>query len=1123
MHPLKPYSLPDDEFENEEASFDYFDFPSASMSPTVVTGGALVLGSALAATQAPVLATAGAAAGVFLMCKENPIFDSRVIGFAAEQCKNLYSSAVQFVQDAYQKWSTRPELHQKAYPNVEAAMLDLGYQNYVSHLSSQIDPHQQLLYSSIARNLFNEQFKLSSDKLIKTGPSCIYQSAPSKVDPALIKKELAQIQSQLSKEIDQLLKKQNKELEAHLTPLVHKANATVATRANSASAPAQTANPDPTLQDTVKFCEGMNATSQGIALFARFSGEPQIANQIVQSSMATAQIITGISQIAADGFAAGPVGLVLGGLNQFVACMNSNDDGEAREAQGQQIAILSSQIYALHSYVFFEFGRVHASLGMINTNLIQGFRELHKDQEKIFQNIKKLQSSTSVLQDSVNAVGHQLSNLHTQLIGYVIQDDRKQLQLLFSKTREKIKRPFDRSSLQPEIMATFKFYNVDLIAHQIEDPIPSSEHIARSFSTQLGSAEANIGILLNYADKVIHLNVPRPMADPHQWHQCAHLLIEMFNKANQPNPDSAVIGRQDYKDFKYLEKIGKNWLALINHFKSSNLQPGQSHPLSLLFKKYRSDVKHLISLINQEINLFETEKRNDLLSVQHEFALTEFKKQQAFKFEFRRNTYYLSYIRFRATQPAFPHGNFSEHEWQAYMADRQKEINTQLENSKAVIEQKNKIHESIRLPLFDMPIHSMQVSGSNFMVHETKPDTMPLLSLPKAIPLPIDFMLAELLELGRVEYLYQFEANDLVFTIRFSWRESSKLKPIILLRTKQKCTPPDYLNDAEAAWSVYMGGTYPAHGGHTLVGRERAGPGAYLCAVPTLTTFEGFKNKFQLPPFTVSAADIGLVNKQVTDAMNGLRQSFNKKMEQNLGSPDLKNPLARALLEVDASAKMLIAFISILFRENYKKTPAIWSAHEIMDFIQHYQNQIVYLTHQLEANLTQLESVERTLISQLDTQAEISYTPVRETLKQLNQFTLKYKTRVVEDPPVSIHTHQPDPQRDALQRELGATQAALMLQAVLYESHPDAALHVAQLLSKQGLRFLPPPQEEHKHAPTDKKDDADFYYVPPVQFRPSPPPLTNPQVQEKPQGEPPAPVFQTPEVSRLGKPATLPT
>ena len=112
---------------------------------------------------------------------------------------------------------------------------------------------------------------------------------------------------------------------------------------------------------------------------------------------------------------------------------------------------------------------------------------------------------------------------------------------------------------------------------------------------------------------------------------------------------------------------------------------------------------------------------------------------------------------------------------------------------------------------------------------------------------------------------------------------------------------------------------------------------------------------------------------------------------------------------------------------------------------------------------------------------------------------------MAEDPPVTMHTHQPDPQQAASQPEMSALHAAFMLQGELLKSgYKDAALHIAELLSRQGLRF-PIPQEEHKKAHVADN----LYYVPPVQVKPLIP--TSPKIVEEPQGVKPPEVPNNPE------------
>src|SRR5205814_9748217 len=122
-----------------------------------------------------------------------------LVDTSLDQYPHLSSSAIQFVQNAHQKWCTSPELHHKLYIDMVSAKLVLGYQNHVSPFYSQIDPDEKLIYSRIVHDLFNRQFTLSSDKKITTGSSCVYQAKQCKVDPSLLKKELMHVQNKIRK------------------------------------------------------------------------------------------------------------------------------------------------------------------------------------------------------------------------------------------------------------------------------------------------------------------------------------------------------------------------------------------------------------------------------------------------------------------------------------------------------------------------------------------------------------------------------------------------------------------------------------------------------------------------------------------------------------------------------------------------------------------------------------------------------------------------------------------------------------------------------------------------------------------------------------------------------------
>lgn len=1031
----------------------------AAKSTAAVGGATLVIGAVAAANVPPVAATV-ATAGLTLMYKSNEagkIAKHKVpilVDTTIEQLSHVYASATQFVSQAFQKWSHQPEYSSKKFSDIESVMLELGYQAHVEPIYAQLNQEQKLLYSTITRDLFNEQFKLYTDHSVKAEPSFVHPTKSHNVDVGLLKGELSQVQDQLAKEaerfengkpsqIDLIIKEQNKQLSQHLSPLVNQANQTSSQKSNL---PPQVKKSESLLQDAYEFCEVMNATSQGLALVARISGNSRVANKILQSSMAATHIISGVASIAANGLSAGPVGMVFGGMNMLVACFGEEDSG--MEALAEQLAVISSQIHALHEDMLDQFAKVFTALGIINTNIIEGFKLLHESQDIIFKEIGRLQKSLSLLQDSVNVIGHNVHDLRSELRGYVVEDDRKQLQLHLNNLREAIKRPYQRAKLQPKLIAAFKTYNEELIARQMAGPLPTNTEITRSLTTQLGSAEANIGLLLNYAKNELDLDVRQPIADPEQWRQATEILIQMVNKDKDGH---ALIGEQDFEDFKYLRAIGDHWLDLIHQFKRS-----QSNPISTLFMKYRRSVNELISVLNQEMQSFEDTQRKSRPKHQ---GIEELKKQEAFKFEFNRNSYYTSVINDLSYCKGFNNW-FSRDDnvglWYSHISQRQAEIKAKLEDYKKEIENAKKDYENITITLFDSIDAEYNTSASSFMVHELSPN-MPFLPLPLNVRVPALFLEAEKLELGHISHQYRFEANNFIYTMRFHWQDPA-LQPTLMVQFRAPGNVPNYLNPAEAVWHAYMGGSFPSSSGTTRTLMSHYTPNgdyhAYTyCNMPTIASFDGLRKKLvlvdEMKREQASDENLVVVRTKVNKVLKTWRSLCNKKIAQQLESVDLKNPLAKALSEVDASAKLLIAFISILFRENYERPSAIWSYSEISDFVQGYRGQNIYLTHQLEENIRHLELIEQELLENFNAQTQSAYTPVRDALLELDRFMSIYESRVISDADLAKQARMEQNREVAL---LGAARAALLIQSNLAKNgHLEAADYITELFSQLNL------------------------------------------------------------------------
>lgn len=1061
------------------------------------TGVALTAAGVVAAPEVPPLGATAVTAGVLLMHESEkagklarhhmPI----LVDSFLDKFTDLYSSAAGFVKQSYQKYVGSPELAQRQYTDVESVMLDLGYKEHVRELYKYLDQDQQLIYSTVTRDLFKEYFKLNQDRTINA-KAPRYSGAGEVPTHDKVKRDIDKVRGKLLREVEdkrfspleKQLREQNKKLRTCISELTRDANQKRSGSSSSYSSyRIQRSDPVTAAQE---FCDVLHATSQGVALVSRITGNSRLAQQVTHSAMGVSQVVMGIAQIAKYGWAAGPVGMIFGGMNVLVSCFDSGGDS-GMQALAEQLAIISQQIHALHEDMLLQFGKVFTALGIINTNIIQGFRQLHEDHANILVNVMKLQKSVAALQDSINVLGHKIDALGSDLQGYVLEDDRKQLQLVLNDIREKSKRPFNRLKLHPLAMSAFRTFNEELIAKKLNAEKVSSAEISRSLTTKLGSAEANTGLLLNYARTMLGLKIEQPIADPEQWRQTADLLIDMVEKISQEKHDMEVIGEQDYKDFKYLKEIGENWLALIEQFKAN---PGKANKLGELFHRYRQQVASLKILIEKEIARAEQETKALMPKYQGD---DEYKKQQAFKYEFKQNAWFQQHTADGSackgfSNPARFMGSYCAG-WEEHVADRRRDIARSLKQYQVELTGREPRELDVGVTSYKEDYQGKYIryykreerfdtstprhSASIFLVSETDPEALPMLPLPviyfgrdKApvyppdVTIPTVFIEAEKLNLGRIKHTYKYEKNEFIYKIQFQL--TGEEKAILVRQYNKPCTLPDYLNPGEAAWYAYMGGMYPQNGSYTLsLHHQYNNPnGDYwatsYCANPIMGTAAGLRSTFELrketPRIQASEATEAMIAKKVQQKKDDLRQAMNERIIQQLESLDSRNALGVALTELDASAKMLIAFLSILFRDKYVRPVALWTRNEIIDFVKGYQNQDIYLSHQLEVNLVILDSVEKILLEQLNLQTESAYTPVKNTLKKLAQFMGLYDKHVLKDAELAAK-EKAESNKDAVM--YGAAQATLMMQTELLNSgHVDAAMHISQLLARSGYGLL---------------------------------------------------------------------
>ncbi|MBV8803379.1 MAG: hypothetical protein JO131_10555, partial [Gammaproteobacteria bacterium] len=939
-----------------------------------------------------------------------------IVDSTLDKFTELYTSAAQFVKKSYQTFSGSTEYSKKKYENIESVMLDLDFKEHVRELYKHLDPDQQLVYSAITRDLFNEYFKFNQDKTIRSEilPAKYNKILDEKTKQDIVKKDIDNVRKKLcessdkkpSDQIDVIIKEQNTKLKTCLITLTEKANQ----QSIRSSMDSKQVQSDP-IKIAHEYCQVFHATSQGVALVSHLTGNHRLAHQVTQSVAGASHIVMGIAQIAAKGWAAGPVGMIFGGMNTLVSCFGSDSNDSGMEAIAEQLAIISKQIHALHEDMLLQFGKVFTALGIINTNIIQGFRQLHEDQMNILTNVIKLQKSVSVLQDNMNMLGYKIDTLSSDLQGYILEDDRKQLQLVLNEIREKSKRSFSRLKLHPQAIAAFKTFNEELINKKISDTKVSAIDVSKSLTTKLGSAEANTGLLLNYAKNYIGLTVKKPIADPVQWQQTTDLLIEMVEKTSEEKGNT-VIGEQDYKDFQYLKTIGENWLAVIEQFQIS---PDRVSKLTELFQRYKHQITHLVKLIEKEIGKSEQEAKSLMPKFQ---GYDELKKQQEFKFDFKRNNYYFTFTEEWSPCKGFHHAprflgnNYGfAGEWEKHLEGRKSEIIKKLDVCKLGLDAFYSYYKSDKNIVFFFKKSEHRYFSSVFMLHETEHDKMPLLPLPYqnyllSDVIPEVFITAEMLGIGQIKHLYNFKNNEFIYKIHFQCIEEEK--PIVICEYKKSCVVPNYLNPAEAVWHAYMGGTYPNSGSYTSLqfrSQYNNPNGDYgtrdYCALPTLIHNLGLRHRYsfalETPVFKASSVTEEFITHKVKQKKSELRHTMNERIIQQLESLDSRNEMATALLEMDASAKILIAFLSILFRDNYERPVSIWTRDNIIDFLKNYKNQDVYLTHQFETNLIIVDSVEKIFLEKLNLQTEIAYTPVKNTLNKLTHFIEKYEKNLLKD------------------------------------------------------------------------------------------------------------------------------
>lgn len=761
------------------------------------------------------------------------------------------------------------------------------------------------------------------------------------------------------------------------------------------------------------FCESINAYGQGAALLANISKHPETASRIISGTLAGTQIIRAIHSIALNGLQAGNVGLVLGGINSLFSLKQNKHRLDKMTIE--LLCMISRQVSAMHEDMLKHFGQVYKALGFMHQDIIREFCELHKHIDQIDMRVARIQEMLEAEGHSVNAVGAKVDELMRQSTGY------------WKKARtQKWKKECNTVKQEKDWGLTFENYknlhNKLLLAittlkettqAEAEQAKITPALIAREFNSELGSAEADINLLVKYAQTKLRLTELQYQVDPLAWESCTQLLIEIFETFSDTK-EYRGMPKKVYDDFQNLLEMGNEWLAFIESLRDPKT-------INTLFTHYQVSLQTVISEFEKSITNLTKQTSQDLYK---EFSYYETDKITAFnRQEFSCKTdnpnWFTGWIYKNARKFSMPTQRFSTGiSAQPYCQDQKKQydetkktyVDSVAKNSQTHIQtidyynqDENLIAASPWLKQSEKFIYPAE--GSPYKIWLPMPQRSNLFAIPES------FLLAESLGLGHVHHQYHTEGSKFIITLSFITPD----KHVYPYAAKSlPFTPPTYFSPDEAIWHFWQDGTYPDKAATIEANRSR-----YFYSgneyhdtwnlvpncVKQIGQCESFSQKATLIPINNADQEVANVRQLADEFMQRQRKQMNSTiLKQAEDANTATNPLAAALLMLDAQAKVLKAFLSILFRKSCFDDPVLVGCLQlisdkmsIIDYLRHYEGQSIYIPHYLRSIQVHFDEIKKYIIEVKLKQADkgLEYPLVEDMLVKLREFIAHSNEKVV--------------------------------------------------------------------------------------------------------------------------------
>jgi hypothetical protein len=656
-------------------------------------------------------------------------------------------------------------------------------------------------------------------------------------------------------------------------------------------------------------------------------GVPEL-QKIGSGLSGTGAIINGFSSIISGGVAFGPIGAIFAGLNSIIGCFSggSGNSGfkEAFQAIMQSLNKISGQINALHKDVLKNFESVFVSLDFIHKDLLKNLEMLHLGQKNIEKSIidllegqKQTHNLLYNINNNINLMHKDIKNLYTNSL---YQGLYKSL-LSFKSLPEKITQR-QHDELSKEIISNYWLIEAHHKSQTKKDTrqlilnleSESTERLFSSVFAQLGLSNSGI-------------------TDPKAYSDTISALIGLALKLEASSPRDYVISESHLKNIITLLEKGEAFERSIVQIKNTNV-------IMQIVNRYIANLSNLNSTLLQEISSFESKET----AGNPKFVLSSSQKVSQ---EFLNQKIAVSLVSVGHVQPCLAHGFgafrngtpgyyndwfvrysdgkqnpgcdiFDEWYWKpstyekraAKLAELQSFISTKTTEYFKNKQDYDKLPRNHKISLFSNENIDIKTYYHEYFMRCTNLPTLPLPPIIWYSTKNIEFLMAEFLNIGLIEYNYTILGSNMLIMQYFTTLNSGGgyLKPYLLSEYTIPFVVPKHFSHNEGIFRIWFGGNHPA-GGYdpacykTLHTGNGHGHEYFYSMFPNFKQYTSIKddNESFVKTTDNTANVLKIVSAEIENKKIAMRKKFNENALNVMNTPSISSLLD----EITADVRMI--------------------------------------------------------------------------------------------------------------------------------------------------------------------------------------------------------------------------